>query len=67
MRSVFTRGLGLPGRVWANGEPAWSPDVVQDANFPRAPVAAQANLHGAFRVSHQDQRQSTWGDGILQS
>ena len=48
MQTVFTRGLGLPGRVWANGEPAWSPDVVQDANFPRAPFAAQANLHGAF-------------------
>ena len=48
MQTVFTRGLGLPGRVWANGEPAWNPDVVQDANFPRAPVAAQANLHGAF-------------------
>ena len=48
MQTVFTRGFGLPGRVWANGEPAWSPNVVQDANFPRAPFAAQANLHGAF-------------------
>ncbi len=48
MQTVFTRGFGLPGRVWANGEAAWSPNVVQDANFPRAPFAAQANLHGAF-------------------
>jgi two-component system cell cycle sensor histidine kinase/response regulator CckA len=48
MQTVFTRGLGLPGRVWANGEPAWIPDVVQDTDFPRAPFAAQANLHGAF-------------------
>jgi PAS domain S-box-containing protein len=48
MQTVFTHGLGLPGRVWANGEPTWVPDVMQDANFPRAPFAAQANLHGAF-------------------
>jgi two-component system cell cycle sensor histidine kinase/response regulator CckA len=48
MQSVFTRGLGLPGRVWANGEPAWVLDVMQDANFPRASFARQANLHGAF-------------------
>ena len=48
MQTVFTRGLGLPGRVWATGEPAWIQDVVQDTDFPRAPFAAQANLHGAF-------------------
>ena len=48
MQSVFTRGLGLPGRVWESGDPAWIPDVVQDTGFPRAPFAAQANLHSAF-------------------
>ena len=45
---TFAPGVGLPGRVWANGQPAWIPDVVKDANFPRAPVAVRAGLHGAF-------------------
>jgi PAS domain S-box-containing protein len=44
----FQRGVGLPGRVWASGEPAWIPDVVADSNFPRAPAAGRSGLHGAF-------------------
>jgi PAS domain S-box-containing protein len=45
---TFTRGTGLPGRVWATGEPAWIEDVVNDPNFPRATVAKQTGLHGGF-------------------
>ena len=41
-------GEGLPGRVWATGQPAWIADVARESNFPRAPFAAQAGLHGAF-------------------
>jgi len=46
--TTFHAGVGLPGRVWASGQPAWIPDVLSDANFPRAPIASQEGLHGAF-------------------
>src|SRR5437667_286543 len=44
----FAKGVGLPGRIWAKGAPAWIPDVVQDENFPRAAIAARVGLSGAF-------------------
>ncbi|TAJ25897.1 MAG: PAS domain S-box protein [Nitrospirae bacterium] len=46
--STFASGVGLPGRVWAGGEPAWISDVAADANFPRLQMAAKTGLHGAF-------------------
>jgi PAS domain S-box-containing protein len=46
--TTFRRGVGLPGRVWASGEPAWIPDAAHDENFPRAPIAAREGLHAAF-------------------
>jgi two-component system CheB/CheR fusion protein len=39
---------GLPGRVWESKKPTWVYDVTRDPNFPRAPYAAEANLHGGF-------------------
>jgi PAS domain S-box-containing protein len=51
--SAFPPGAGLPGRVWASGQPAWIPDVTQDLNFPRASLAGRQGLHGALAVPIQ--------------
>lgn len=45
---TFARGVGLPGRVWKSGEPAWITDVMSDPNFPRASAAAKEGLHTGF-------------------
>ncbi|MEP9412643.1 MAG: diguanylate cyclase [Candidatus Brocadia sp.] len=44
----FSPGTGLPGTVYASKKPLWITNVVSDANFPRAPVAAKEGLYGAF-------------------
>ena len=48
LKTTFSPGEGLPGRVWAEGRPAWIEDVTRDTNFPRRRAAANAGLKGAF-------------------
>jgi PAS domain S-box-containing protein len=47
-QSAFARGVGMPGRVWESGQPAWIPDVAADANFPRAMIAAREGLRASL-------------------
>ncbi len=46
-KTTFKPGIGLPGRVLENGEPAWIVDVSKDPNF-RAKLAEEINVRGAF-------------------
>ena len=49
-KTTFERGVGLPGRVLASGKPAWTSDVTEDPNFPRAKQARSIGIKAGFAV-----------------
>jgi PAS domain S-box-containing protein len=45
---TFEPGIGLPGRVWRDGQPIWIADVRKDKNFARGSMAAEVGIRAAF-------------------
>src|ERR1700676_5123761 len=45
---TVARGTGMPGQVWAGGQPAWIPDLSIDDNSPRARLAAKMGLRACL-------------------
>ena len=49
-RLTLARDVGLPGRVWSMAEPHWVSEIGEDADFPRAGIAAHAGLRSAMAI-----------------
>jgi len=45
---TYTRGSGLPGRIWASGDAVWIDDLSKDVNFPRLPFALRTGIKSGF-------------------
>lgn len=46
--SRFKKGIGVPGRVWETGQPAWIEDISSDPNFPRLQEAQSAGIKSSL-------------------
>ena len=57
--TTFSSGSGLPGRVWATGDPAWVSDVTEDADFQRMSITSKTELHGALAYPNRYERDVT--------
>jgi diguanylate cyclase (GGDEF)-like protein/PAS domain S-box-containing protein len=49
---TFARGLGLPGRVWAAGEPVWIPDLSRHEDLAQL-TAAMPSVRSGFGLPIQ--------------
>jgi len=47
---TFEKGVGLPGVVWEENVPVWSPLSANDHRFPRTQVAAAAGFNSAIGI-----------------
>jgi len=47
---TFSRGEGIPGRVWLENKAIWIPDVLSEPNFPRKLAVEAMGLHAAFGI-----------------
>lgn len=56
-QTVYTSGIGLPGRIWVMGSPLWVRDLVNDGDLRRSQVAATVGLHAAFGFPIADDNQ----------
>lgn len=46
--AVLGLGVGLAGRAWQSGQPAWIADIKNDARSLGAPVTLETGMHCAF-------------------
>ncbi len=54
-KTSFKSGEGLPGRVLASSKAEWVQDVTMDPNFPRAKLAEDIGVKGAFAFPVTDE------------